>query len=324
MSLPVASGGLPAEARQQLKFLAQQLDHLVLLGDNMLDASNDLAERVNETTLKHAKHALKAYTGSNARAALLNGSLEQAEKIILASVPEWWDASGNVTVTAIAKVVGLFISSFPQHQPNAEIFTVQMIEDVQDWNPHPFPLSEACRELRLTMKFTPSIAELCKAYDEASYQWGMRWDWKDDVDKIAKELTALIDESEKQHERDRLEREREELEREREQRERHERQKAATRRAELELDSCQDRFAALHQAVEALGLYGSLALGRKHHETCAIHDDKLCDCIPAIWGTVAGDGDEPPKTFWIDEHEAVTETESTYAEAKARARGKPR
>jgi flagellar biosynthesis GTPase FlhF len=305
--------------------------------------SRILAERISEATLKHAKYTLKTYAGSAVRKALLNGDIEQAEKGILASLPEheWWDDKGDVKVTAVAKVVGLLISSFPQSQPNVEIFTVQMIEDVQDWSPHPFALHDACRELRMEMKFTPSIAEVHKAYQAAHDEWVERWDWWESVEPMAEGLTKLIEQKEEQQAHERQEHERKEREREAERRER----EAAEREAKAKREAMDHEQAEVRRflskadesvsvdvemqapyrhrveelidhaaAVAGAGETG-LRLGVKHHESCAVRGGQACDCVPALWGI----GVVSKIIFWVDEDGRVTQPILSRAEAEARA-----
>jgi hypothetical protein len=337
MSLPVPSpSGLPVEAKQQLQYLARRLDGLVSLGDSMQAAMEALEDDHDaDAALGYAKDALKRYSKSSDRKALLNGKIEQTHNVLIAALPEsdWWDDKGDVKVSAVARAVGMLISSFPQNLPNAEIFTSMMIEDVLDWTPHPFALGDACRELRLKMKFTPSISELHVAYEAALQKWMERWDWQDSVEYVAKQLTTLIEQKEQQREQERLEQQQREV-REREarvKREAIEREQADVRKFLREVNDVVsvdvEAQAPYRHRVEALIDHAhfvapyekGLALGSKHHESCAVlHGGEACDCVPALWGIAVAS----KIIFWVDEDGRVTQPIWSCAETKARAVGR--
>jgi hypothetical protein len=248
--------------------------------------------------LSRAKEALESYTKSPVRTALLGGDLARIEEGLLA-VLEWFDDKNDVKVNAVAGVVGALISSWPQRPANEEDFIAQMIEEVHDWEPHPFILGDACRKLRLTLKFTPSIAELYAAYQAGQRQWCDRWDSLENAEYYCSELTKLIEqktEEERQYrerkERERLEREAREKQRQEEQE--RERQAIVTflngiddaMRDDFDLGAHYQHHWKLVCALFRVVAHGvdDFTLGCRHHEGCNIHESDVCDCEPSLWG----------------------------------------
>jgi hypothetical protein len=355
------SGLLSLDLKRAIRQLAAELDVLERLWNDLSDSYEALdPDHHGQPPLQRAKAVLARYRKSSVRDDLLSGKFRATEAAILAALPasDWWDETptsanywdgdgGEVKMSAILQEVAMFVASFPQNTTTAEIFAAQMAADIQSWQPHPFEIEEAFRELRHSKKFVASTAEVYPAWQAASDKWRDRWDANHFCESCADSLAQLIAATEEE-ERQRLEREererieREEQERAREERRRIQREHDKTAQAEAkdvrrylreinQVGSADaERQAPYKQRVEALICYAQdrmasfekgVALGSKHHDTCATRNGEPCNCIPALWAYVVPNG---RWNFFVNEQCLVTSPELTLAEAKALAVGKPK
>jgi hypothetical protein len=81
----------------------------------------------------------------------------------------------------VSQQVALLIGSFPNAGPhNGEVYTRMLIEEIYRQDPCPCELESACRRIRRTMTFPPSIAEVIRVLDQEGSKWCERWDVMDD------------------------------------------------------------------------------------------------------------------------------------------------
>ena len=71
----------------------------------------------------------------------------------------------------------MLVGSFPNAGPHdAQGYTRMLIEEIYASEPGACVLESACRRIRRTMKFPPSIAEFLKVLDEEGSRWCNRWE----------------------------------------------------------------------------------------------------------------------------------------------------
>lgn len=74
------------------------------------------------------------------------------------------------------------IGSFPTaNLPNATAFTRALLEEVMLEQPNRLALACACRQLRRTMKFVPSISEVIEALKAEKEVWSARFEALDQM-----------------------------------------------------------------------------------------------------------------------------------------------
>jgi hypothetical protein len=123
--------------------------------------------------------------------------LMELRRLDAAASPAGWrtdDGDGEISRPWLSLVLGQLLGSFPtSNLPNATIFTRLLLEDVAAEEPTYAELSTACRRLRRTMKFMPSIAEVMEVLAEEKATWGAREDARRDILMLVSEevLEAL-------------------------------------------------------------------------------------------------------------------------------------
>jgi hypothetical protein len=83
-----------------------------------------------------------------------------------------WDHEGDSDAVlfrrVIAEQVGLLLGSYPNAVPHdPEAFVLMMIEEIARAEPSAIDLERACRSLRRTLKFPPTIPEMLEAIEKA-------------------------------------------------------------------------------------------------------------------------------------------------------------
>jgi hypothetical protein len=87
------------------------------------------------------------------------------------------DDIGQITKGRVAKHIALLIGSFPNANPaDPETYTKMLIEEVVAAAPTVTALEAACRKVRRTAKFLPTISEVLAAIKEEQRAWDERWD----------------------------------------------------------------------------------------------------------------------------------------------------
>ena len=85
------------------------------------------------------------------------------------------------------------MGSFPTASiPDPAAFTRQLLEDVMDLDPSFHVLESACRKLRKSKKFIPSISEVIEAIEAEDVAWDRRGD-AFYVEEVHRETTELLD-----------------------------------------------------------------------------------------------------------------------------------
>jgi hypothetical protein len=190
----------PWPSAAKLKQLAEKLDALNWHYQRLWKLHEEVVETTGRLPTKGelalARSYIETYERSKSRAALLDGDLDRLHDECIPA--DWWDRQdATVRESAVARAVAMLLGSFPNGVKDPEIFVPQMIEDVLSWNPHFFAVHDACRKLRHTLKFTPSIAELKEAFDAAREKWIERWNAQEFAEQARGELAKLIASREK-------------------------------------------------------------------------------------------------------------------------------
>jgi hypothetical protein len=175
--------------QQQVRRVADKLDRLA-------DYSETLCE-VN-AKLRDAGHMSEAWLGS---AEFLIGQHPDLSVKIKALLSEtnaldpdhWMDDDGNVQCSSVSVVLANLMGSFPTSNiPNPKVFTRLLLEDVMDLKPFFPELESACRKLRTSMKFMPSISEVVEAIKAEQKAWSRRYDAVSWTEGTHTEATKLL------------------------------------------------------------------------------------------------------------------------------------
>lgn len=106
---------------------------------------------------------------------------------------EWRDEDYNLQVPAVSKMLALLVGSFPtSNLPDAAVFTRVMLDDVLARDPDFLSLEGACRKLRQTQKFMPSISEIIEAIKAEKAAWAKRYEALEVIDDLRSELTRRL------------------------------------------------------------------------------------------------------------------------------------
>jgi hypothetical protein len=106
-----------------------------------------------------------------------------------------YDDHGEITKGRVSKHIALLIGSFPNANPaDPETYTKMLIEEVVAAVPMATTLEAACRKVRRTAKFLPTISEVLAAIKEEERAWQGLWDainYADmEADTLRKKLEA--------------------------------------------------------------------------------------------------------------------------------------
>lgn len=94
---------------------------------------------------------------------------------------EWYD-DGGVVAAHVSVMLAQLIGSFPTaNLLNATAFTRALLEEVMLEQPSRIELACACRQLRRTMKFVPSISEVIDALKVEKEVWSARFEALDQL-----------------------------------------------------------------------------------------------------------------------------------------------
>jgi hypothetical protein len=81
--------------------------------------------------------------------------------------------------------IALLLASFQNARPGTpKVFGRMLTEEVYANSPNACVLESACRQVRRTKDFPPSIAEVLKAIDKEGDAWCERWEWLDPEDGV--------------------------------------------------------------------------------------------------------------------------------------------
>jgi hypothetical protein len=162
----------PWPTQAEVQKLADRLDCLVkhnawfqkaLDGDLRYKRLEDLQGTVDWFEASGAKKLAERLAAEDG-----NRSLEPAE---------WCDENGNVQQNAVSVLLAQLVGSFPtSNLPDAKTFTRVLLDDVMALEPSYVALESACRKLRRTQKFLPSISEVIAAIEKEQDAWCDRWE----------------------------------------------------------------------------------------------------------------------------------------------------
>jgi hypothetical protein len=86
-----------------------------------------------------------------------------------------YDENGRLTRKAVAERLAWLVDSFPVcNVPNVEVYTTMLVDEVRVANVTLPALEAACREIRRTMKFLPSVAEVLPILKKHEKLWDTR------------------------------------------------------------------------------------------------------------------------------------------------------
>ena len=100
----------------------------------------------------------------------------------------------QITRRVVSVQVGLLIGSFPNATPNSpEVYTRMLIEEVVAANPSASALEATCRQIRRTMRFAPTIAELLGVLRQQQETWSEHLGiGEDDIEYWREELAERV------------------------------------------------------------------------------------------------------------------------------------
>ena len=109
--------------------------------------------------------------------------------------PDAYDDNGKITKGRVSKHIALLIGSFPNANPaDPETYTKMLIEEVAAAALTATALEAACRKVRRTAKFIPTISEVLAAIKDEERAWDERWaaiNYADmEADTLRKKLEA--------------------------------------------------------------------------------------------------------------------------------------
>jgi hypothetical protein len=101
-----------------------------------------------------------------------------------------YDDHGNITEHHVRKHIALLLGSLPNSKPgNPAVYSGMMIEEVMAQDGISLAaLESACSDIRRTLKFAPSIAEVIDAIVDQDNLWSPRWSAIDDCAGLSEEL----------------------------------------------------------------------------------------------------------------------------------------
>ncbi len=182
-ALTIAPNNTPAVASQawptqrQIRELAENLDDYVEYQDRLCAAAAYLrkmdAARIPEEDFANVKRTIERYSKCDYKERIkeLNDKWKKIN-------PRHWyaeDDDEQLNVAAVSRLLANFMGSFPTSNiPNPKVFTRQLLEDVIDLDPRFPEVESACRKLRKSQKFMPSIAEVVDAIGVEQGEWGKR------------------------------------------------------------------------------------------------------------------------------------------------------
>lgn len=123
---------------------------------------------------------------------------------------DWRDQNGRPLKSEIAKMLAIHMGSIPMPSNiDVAVFTRVLLDDVMALAPSFYELESACRELRTTKDWHPSIAEVITAIKKQQSEWRKRstavcfieQDYGDLVEAIAKAEAQLAADAERERQR---------------------------------------------------------------------------------------------------------------------------
>jgi hypothetical protein len=150
-------------------------------------AAQNVYSHCSSEALKHAEYLLAEYDRRDR---------ERAERLDLAQrefePDEAYDEDG-MTRSQVAKHVSLLIGSFPNANPgDPETYTKMLIEEIMAAVVSVVSLETACRNIRRSAKFLPTISEVLEAIKEANSLWSKRWEAIECFEEAAEELRTKL------------------------------------------------------------------------------------------------------------------------------------
>jgi hypothetical protein len=153
-------------------------------------AAKAIYERCPSAALERGKSTLEDYERFGCKVIL--GCERDAEKF---EPDDAYGDNGEITKSQVSKHIALLIGSFPNANPaDPRTYTETLIEEVVAAAPMVTTLEAACRKVRRTAKFLPTISEVLAAIEVEERVWDERWaaiDYADmEADTLRKKLEA--------------------------------------------------------------------------------------------------------------------------------------
>jgi len=151
-------------------WLGNFFDQVIATSDRLLD--DDKATRFD---LQHAQNLVANFPEARRRL----GKFKDSEG--------WYNRKelyennyGTISRRVVSESVGLLLGAFPNSNPaDGKVFTRMLIEEIIVANPNACVLESACRHIRRTMKFVPTIAEVLSVLKKETTRWVERWETTD-------------------------------------------------------------------------------------------------------------------------------------------------
>lgn len=187
----------PWPTQQKVQALAETLDEIKPLMEAMRGSRLNLRRQEDyfrRAAIPEAKKSLEHFQVRGYANAVKD---EKLEKRLDEVEPEgWWDDNGDVVFSEVAKMITLLMGSFPTSKiPEPEIFVRVLLDDVMVLQPSFVELESACRHLRQTQKFMPSISEVIDEIKRQEKLWSVRWSTAVVAEEIYNDLRDALAEA---------------------------------------------------------------------------------------------------------------------------------
>jgi hypothetical protein len=104
-----------------------------------------------------------------------------------------YDDDAEITRARVSKHIALLVGSFPNANPtDPKTYSKMLVEEVVAASPRVPVLESACRKIRRTCKFLPTISELLDAIEEEQKFWRRYWQALDCCDSLAEVLRRKV------------------------------------------------------------------------------------------------------------------------------------
>jgi hypothetical protein len=165
----------------------QYFDQLM---DQVGDCTGITASPCSDRTLKQAGNALQRYDEHYREMA------ERCERDRKDLDPESaYDENDDITEEMVSGHITALLAAFPNDRAaDPEARFILMVEDVMAARPRLTVLDSACRQVRRTSKFPPTIAEVLAAIKEQEAKWEERWNAIECIATVADDMRRLLPE----------------------------------------------------------------------------------------------------------------------------------
>jgi hypothetical protein len=178
----------PWPTQGEINALANRLDSIVRFGKRFDSITkHNVREKLGELQ----RHIDDFERGGGKRTMI---EYAQGQNSLEPEPDEWRDEEWRVQRSAVSKMLAFLVGSFPtSNLPDARVFTIVMLDDVMALEPSFAELECACRKLRQSQKFMPSISEIVAEVKDQKKAWDRRFSALDCIEDSYNNAIALRD-----------------------------------------------------------------------------------------------------------------------------------